>query len=210
MRRLVVLLFALVSSLLFAPPAFAATPLGGGSHLYSSSGSCTAGFAATGGSGWYLIASPGCGSTGTTVYSGSGVVVGPIVAGPTASGATVVHVTNTTSWTLVGWVGGATPFTGSNQAPIGAAVCLIGVGTGIHCGTIQARNVTVSFPTGVITGLARTNVCADPGSHAVTFVSSSQAQGVLIGGSGNCSSGGTTYFAPINPILAQFALQLKL
>jgi streptogrisin C len=168
---------------------------------------CTAGFAATGGSGGYLIAGPGCGTTGTTVYS-NGVVVGPIVAGPTTSGATLVHVTNTASWTLVGWVGGATPFTGSTQAPVGATVCLIGVGTGTHCGAIQARNLTVNFPGGVLTGLTKTTVCPDPASMAVTFVAGTQAQGVLVGGSGNCTSGGTTYFAPVSPILAQNGLQL--
>lgn len=213
MRRLLALLATL---LLCGTPAVAAprapVPLGGGSHLYSTPGShgCTAGFAAVSGSSWYLIANPGCGGTGTTVYSGNGVLVGTITAGQTTSGAALVTVTNHTSWTLVGWVGGGSPFTGSTQAPIGATVCLIGVGTGTHCGVIQARNQTVNFPTGVLTGLTRTNVCADPGSPAVTFVSGSQAQGVLIGGSGNCTSGGTTYFAPVAPILAAYGLQLKL
>lgn len=213
MRRLVVLLVALVSSFALASPAFASArapqPIGGGSHLYSSAGSCTAGFAATGSSGWYLIASPGCGGTGTTVYSGNGIVVGPITAGPTTSGAAVVHVTNTTNWTLVGWVGGGVSLTGSTPAPVGASVCLRGPSTGVHCGTIQARNVTVNFPTGVLTGLTRTNVCAEPGDAAVSFISGTQAQGVLIGASGNCSSGGTTFFAPLQPIFAQYALQLK-
>lgn len=216
MRRLLVLIATFL--LLGTTPALAAAPrtpmpLGGGSHLYSVPGSrgCTAGFAATSAAaGWYLIASPGCGSTGTTVYSGNGVLVGTITAGQTTSGAALVHVTNHTDWTLVGWVGGATPFTGSTQAPIGASVCLIGVGTGIHCGTIQARNVTVSFPTGVLTGLTRTSVCAEPGSPAVTFVSGNQGQGVLVGGSGNCTSGGTTYFAPLAPILSAYGLTLKL
>ncbi|TDP98055.1 S1 family peptidase [Labedaea rhizosphaerae] len=213
MRRLLVLLATL---LLCATPATAATrsaaPLGGGSHLYSVAGTrgCTAGFAALGSSGsWYLIANQGCGSTGTTVYSGNGVLVGTITAGQTTSGAAVVLVTNHTDWTLVGWVGGGVTLTGSTQAPVGASVCLIGTATGYHCGTIQARNVTVSFPTGVLTGLTRTNVCVEPGDTAVSFVSGSQAQGVLVGGSGNCTSGGTSFFAPLNPIFAQYGLTLK-
>jgi hypothetical protein len=214
MRRLLVLLATLLSALVMATPAGATTrapaPLGGGSHLYSLPGGqgCTAGFAAITASSWYLIAGTGCGAPGTMLYSGSGVLVGPVVAAPTTSGATLVHVTNTTSWTLVGWVGGGVSFTGSTPAPIGASVCLIGIGAGTHCGVIQARNQTVVFANGVLTGLTRTNVCPDPASHAVTFVSGTQAQGVLIGGSGNCTSGGTTFFAPLAPILATYGLNL--
>lgn len=142
---------------------------------------------------------------GTNLDSG-GVLVGPVVA-VTSSGASVVHVTNPV-WHLVGWVGGPTPFHGSTEAPVGSAVCLAGLSTGYHCGTITARNVTVAFPTGTVTGLARTTVCTEPGDAAATFVSNGQAQGVLIGASGNCTSGGTSFFAPINPILAAHALHL--
>jgi streptogrisin C len=39
-------------------------------------------------------------------------------------------------------------------------------------------------------------------------VSGSQAQGVPIGGSGSCSSGGTSFFLPIRGILSAYGLAL--
>jgi hypothetical protein len=38
--------------------------------------------------------------------------------------------------------------------------------------------------------------------------SGAQAQGVTSGGSGNCQSGGTTYFQPVNEILSAYGLTL--
>ncbi|MFC7643765.1 trypsin-like serine protease [Streptosporangium lutulentum] len=59
-----------------------------------------------------------------------------------------------------------------------------------------------------MTGLIRTSVCAEPGDSGGSLVSGSQAQGVTSGGSGNCTSGGTTYFQPINEILQAYGLTL--
>jgi streptogrisin C len=39
-------------------------------------------------------------------------------------------------------------------------------------------------------------------------MSGTQAQGVTSGGSGNCSSGGTTYFQPVGEILSTYGLTL--
>ncbi|WP_020671123.1 S1 family peptidase [Amycolatopsis nigrescens] len=197
-----------------AAHAAAKAPLGGGSPLFTDSGfRCTAAFAATGGSTGYLIAGRSCGQPGETVYSGAHVLVGVI--GPVqtpANGVLVVRVTNTTDWQLVPQVptgsGGTITITGSAEAPVGASVCRAGRTTGWHCGTIVAKNQTVTFPEGTISGLTRTNVCAEPGDAGGPFISGSQAQGVLVGGSGNCSSGGVTYFKPINPILAAYGLTL--
>jgi streptogrisin C len=52
-------------------------------------------------------------------------------------------------------------------------------------------------------------VCAEPGDSGGPFVSGTQAQGVTSGGSGDCTSGGTTFFQPVNPILSDFGLTLK-
>lgn len=56
--------------------------------------------------------------------------------------------------------------------------------------------------------LTRTTVCAEPGDSGGSFISGSQAQGVTSGGSGNCTSGGATYFQPVNPILDAYGLTL--
>jgi len=103
---------------------------------------------------------------------------------------------------------GTVSVAGSQSADVGASVCRSGSTTGWHCGTIQALNSSVTYPQGTVTGLIRTNVCAEPGDSGGSLLAGSQAQGVTSGGSGNCSSGGTTFFQPVNEILQVFGLTL--
>ena len=46
---------------------------------------------------------------------------------------------------------------------------------------------------------------ATPGG---SFITGDQAQGVTSGGWGNCSSGGETWFQPVNEILSPYGLTL--
>jgi len=73
---------------------------------------------------------------------------------------------------------------------------------------VLAKNATVNYPQGTVTGLTRTNVCAEPGDSGGSWLSGSQAQGVTSGGSGNCTSGGIIYFQPVNEILSVYGLTL--
>jgi streptogrisin C len=98
---------------------------------------------------------------------------------------------------------------GSTEAAVGAAICRSGSTTGWHCGTIGAKNQTVNYAQGSVSGLTRTNVCAEPGDSGGGWMSGQQGQGVTSGGSGNCTSGGTTYFQPVNEILQAFGLTLR-
>ncbi|MER5835511.1 alpha-lytic protease prodomain-containing protein [Streptomyces sp. NPDC002130] len=99
--------------------------------------------------------------------------------------------------------------TGSVQALVGAAVCRSGSTTGWHCGSIEQHDTSVSYDQGRVDGLTRTTVCAEPGDSGGPFVSGVQAQGVTSGGTGDCSSGGTTFYQPINALLSDFGLTLK-
>ena len=98
---------------------------------------------------------------------------------------------------------------------IGGGVCRSGSTTGWHCGSVQQFNQTVNYGGGqIVYGLTRTNVCAEPGDSGGSFVSNPgggtrvQAQGMTSGGSGNCSSGGTTFFQPVNEALSYYGLTL--
>ena len=64
------------------------------------------------------------------------------------------------------------------------------------------------YAEGTVTGLTRTNVCAEPGDSGGSFISGNQAQGMTSGGSGNCTFGGTTYFQPVNEVLSAYNLRL--
>jgi streptogrisin C len=99
-------------------------------------------------------------------------------------------------------------------AAVGSSVCRSGSTTGWHCGTIQATNQTVNYGGGdIVRGLTRTNVCAEPGDSGGAYVSPNgatrvQAQGFTSGGSGNCTSGGTTFFQPVNEALSRYGVSL--
>lgn len=103
---------------------------------------------------------------------------------------------------------GGTPLTvvGSVSAPVGAPICLSGPLGGFRCGTLVARNLTLTFADGrVVRGVSRTTICALPGEAGAPFVTvggtSAQAQGVLLV-SESCSgpSGGHSYFFPITRV----------
>ena len=216
MRRIIATLTVLVACLFGLPAtaSAAANPIGGGSVLFNPLGSggaqCTVAFAATDDGRDYLVAGPGCDvGTSTQLHSGNNVLVGPVVGGG-AGGYVVVAVTNVAAWDVVGWIdfaGGKYPVGGSRETPVGGSVCLLGNTTGVECGTVVATGVTVWFPSGPITGLTQTNICAQP--RGVVYLTGDQVQGVpLGGGSGHCTTPGTSYFFPANPILAAYGLTL--
>lgn len=90
---------------------------------------------------------------------------------------------------------------GAEEALVGAAICRSGSTTGTKCGVIQAKNETVNYPEGTVTGLTRTDVCAEGGDSGGPWLSGEQAQGVTSGGSGDCTVGGETFFQPLAEIL---------
>ncbi|GAB2746661.1 alpha-lytic protease prodomain-containing protein [Streptomyces bullii] len=98
---------------------------------------------------------------------------------------------------------------GSVQALVGASVCRSGSTTGWHCGTIQQHDASVSYAEGTVDGLTQTTVCAEPGDSGGPFLAGAQAQGVTSGGTGDCTSGGTTFYQPVNALLDHFGLTLR-
>ena len=99
---------------------------------------------------------------------------------------------------------------GPGNAYIGQAVCRSGSTTGVRCGTVTGLNQTVNYATGVIYGLIRTNICAEPGDSGgpLYVAATGTILGILSGGTGNCTAGGTTYYQPIAEVLAAYGLTL--
>jgi streptogrisin B len=48
-----------------------------------------------------------------------------------------------------------------------------------------------------LSGLIQTNVCAEPGDSGGPLYDGTRALGLTSGGSGDCTSGGTTFFQPV-------------
>jgi streptogrisin C len=201
MRTLLIVLTLLVAT---ATPASAATPLEAGTILITSTGMrCPNGFNVHG----HLLVSPSCGPVGTTVRGPGGVEVGPVIA--VRSTYAVVRITNPYAWiqrpTVVGY---SRAITGSFETPVGGQVCTAGRTTGLRCGTVVAKNVTVSYPTGTVYGLTRTSVCIEPGDQWSPIFTGTQAQGHVLGASGNCTTGGSSFLYPINRILSAEGFRL--
>jgi streptogrisin C len=97
---------------------------------------------------------------------------------------------------------------GSAEAPVGASICRSGSTSHWHCGNVLAKNETVNYSQGAVHQMTKTSVCAEPGDSGGSFISGDQAQGVTSGGWGNCSSGGETWYQPINEILNRYGLTL--
>ncbi|MEV7327810.1 S1 family peptidase [Micromonospora sp. NPDC093244] len=99
---------------------------------------------------------------------------------------------------------------GAGNAYVGQAVCRSGVTTGVRCGTVTGLNQTVNYAEGAVYGLIRTNICAEPGDSGgpLYVASTGTIIGILSGGSGNCTSGGTSYYQPITEVLAAYGLTL--
>ncbi|WP_241780208.1 trypsin-like serine protease, partial [Streptomyces wadayamensis] len=52
------------------------------------------------------------------------------------------------------------------------------------------------------------NVCAEPGDSGGALFAGSTALGLTSGGSGNCSSGGTTFFQPVTEALSAYGVSI--
>ncbi|GIF75459.1 S1 family peptidase [Asanoa siamensis] len=180
----------------------------GGDAYYMGGGRCSVGLSVNGG----FVTAGHCGTRGTATQGYNQVSQGSFQ-GSSFPGNDYAWVSVNSNWTPQPWVnnysGGNVTVAGSTEAAVGAAICRSGSTTGWHCGTIGAKNQTVNYPQGTVSGLTRTNVCAEPGDSGGGWLSGQQGQGVTSGGSGNCSSGGTTYYQPVNEILSAYGLTLR-
>ncbi|GAA3861451.1 S1 family peptidase [Streptomyces sp. NPDC003328] len=88
------------------------------------------------------------------------------------------------------------------DAAVGQQVFRMGSTTGLHDGTVTGLDATVNYPEGTVTGLIQTDVCAEPGdSGGSLFTQDGSAVGLTSGGSGDCTSGGETFFQPVTTAL---------
>ncbi|MEN3538298.1 S1 family peptidase [Microbispora sp. ZYX-F-249] len=184
---------------------------GGDAYYINSSARCSIGFSVRRGTTNGFVSAGHCGRAGNSTTGYNRVAQGTFQ-GSSFPGNDYSWVAVNSNWTPRGWVnnysGGNVAVRGSSAAPVGSSICRSGSTTGWHCGTVQQLNASVRYSQGTVSGLTRTNVCAEPGDSGGSFISGNQAQGMTSGGSGNCSSGGTTYFQPVNEALSAYGLTL--
>ena len=180
---------------------------GGDQYVINGNTLCSVGFAVAGG----FVTAGHCGGAGSPTLGYNNVAQGTF-AGSSFPGNDYAWVRTNGNWTSQPWVnnyaGGNVVVAGSADAAVGSSICRSGRTTGWRCGTLLGRNETINYAQGSVSGLSRSNACAEPGDSGGSWISGNQAQGVTSGGTGNCSSGGTMWFQPVNEILGVYGLSL--
>ncbi len=189
------------------------TFIAGGDAIYSGQYRCSLGFNVRSGSTYYFLTAGHCGNIGTTWYSNSAktAVLGTR-AGTSFPGndyAIIKYNSTTAQPGVVDLYNGSTQdITSAGNAYVGQAVKRSGSTTRVRSGTVTALNATVNYSQGSVSGLIRTNVCAEGGDSGGALFAGTTALGLTSGGSGNCTSGGTTFFQPVTEPLSVYGVSV--
>jgi streptogrisin C len=190
-----------------APQTFAAGTVGGDPY-YTGNVRCSIGFSVYGG----FITAGHCDQHTGATYGWDGSYIGNFQGSSFPDNDYAWVNVGSGWWTVpvvLGWGTVSDQLVrGSNVAPVGSSICRSGSTTHWHCGTVLAMNETVNYSQGSVYQMTKTSVCAEGGDSGGSFISGDQAQGVTSGGWGNCSSGGETWFQPVNEILNRYGLTL--
>jgi streptogrisin B len=169
--------------------------LSAGDAIYGGRYRCSLGFNVVSGSTYYLLTAGHCGSLASTWYTNSGhtTLIGPTIAYSFPGNDYALVRYDNTSLSHPGGYTVADPV-------VGESVTRKGSTTGTHTGTVTALNVSVRYsghPGGKVSGLIQTTVCAEGGDSGGPLYDGTKALGLTSGGSGDCTSGGTTFFQPV-------------
>jgi len=183
------------------------TPLlSAGDAIFGGGFRCSAGFNVVSGSTFYLLTAGHCGKLVNTWFTNSSqtTLIGPTVnfSFP-GNDYALVRYDNTS----LSHPGGFTVA----DAFVGERVTRDGSTTGVHSGNVTALNVTVRYrgnPGGTVRGLIQTTVCAEPGDSGGPLYDGTRALGLTSGGSGNCTTGGTTFFQPVREAVNDYGVSM--
>ncbi|MFC8423311.1 S1 family peptidase [Streptomyces sp. NPDC057236] len=191
------------------------TRLNGALPILSTAGRCSAGFNVTDGERDFILTAGHCGPDGSVWFADNqgrqevGTTVGgsfpgddysliEYAGGRAGEGAGVVAVGD----------GKGVRITGVADPTVGQRVFRSGSTSGLRDGEVTALDATVNYPEGTVSGLVESDVCAEPGDSGGPMFSEGIALGVTSGGSGDCRTGGTTYFQPVTNALARLGVRL--
>jgi len=181
------------------------TPLlSAGDAIYGGQYRCSLGFNVVSGSTYYFLTAGHCGKVAGTWYTNS--------THTTLIGPTIGYSFPGNDYALVRYDNTALSHSGgfsAANASVGENVKRTGSTSGTHSGTVTALNVSVHYSGGgSVSGMIQTNVCAEPGDSGGPLYDGSKALGITSGGSGDCSSGGTTFYQPVPEALSAYGVTL--
>lgn len=191
------------------------TRVNGAQPILSTGGRCSAGFNVTNGQSDFILTAGHCGPSGSIWFSDN--------QGTRQIGRTVQQSFPGNDWSLVQYASGkagdgadvvavgggkGVRITGVADPTVGQRVFRSGSTSGLRNGQVTGLNATVNYPEGTVTGLIETNVCAEPGDSGGPMFSEGVALGVTSGGSGDCTTGGTTFFQPVTKALSALGVRM--
>ncbi|MFJ9433106.1 S1 family peptidase [Streptomyces sp. NPDC101490] len=185
--------------------------ISGGDATYADSWRCSLGFNVRDAAGNYFFLTAGhcTDGAGSWYADSSRATVLGTTAGSSFPGDDYGLVRYTNASIVKSGSVGSVDITSAVNATVGLSVTRRGSTTGIHSGSVTGLNATVNYGGGdIVSGLIRTNVCAEPGDSGGPLYSGSRAVGLTSGGSGNCSTGGTTYFQPVTEALSAYGVSV--
>lgn len=180
--------------------------ISGGEAIYGGGSRCSLGFNAQDSSGQqYFVTAGHCGNLAATWYANSSqtTVLGTrVVSSFPGNDYAVFRYTGSISrpGNVYLYNGSYQDITSAANPTVNQTVYRSGSTTGVYSGRVTALNQTVTYSGsggGTVSGLIRTTVCAEPGDSGGSLFAGTVALGLTSGGSGNCSSGGTTFFQPV-------------
>ncbi|MFB7866422.1 MULTISPECIES: S1 family peptidase [unclassified Streptomyces] len=178
--------------------------LAAGDAIYGNGYRCSLGFNVRSGSTYYFLTAGHCGNVVSTWYANSAqsTLIGPTTGSSfPGNDYALVRYDNAS----LAHPGGFT----AADAYVGESVKRTGSTTGTRGGTVTGLDATVHYSGGgTVRGLIQTNVCAEPGDSGGALYDGTKALGITSGGSGNCSTGGTTFFQPVPEALAKYKVSL--
>jgi streptogrisin D len=186
----------------------------GGDAIYGGGSRCSLGFNVRNSAGTLFFLTAGhCTNLASTWYAdsaGTTVLGNRVGSSFPGNDYGIVQYTNT-SISKPGEVNlfaGSKDITKARNAYVGEPVRRSGSTTHVQMGRVRATGATVNYAQGQVTGLIQTDVCAEPGDSGGPLFDGYEAVGLTSGGSGNCTTGGITYFQPVTEALSVYGVSV--
>ncbi|MDX3231548.1 S1 family peptidase [Streptomyces sp. ME19-01-6] len=187
------------------------TFIAGGDPIWGQGGRCSLGFnVVKGGEPYFLTAGHCTEAISSWSDSQGGAEIGKNAGSsfPDNDYGLVKYTGDTAHPSEVNLYGGTQAITKAGEATVGQTVQRSGSTTQVHDGKVTALDATVNYQEGTVEGLIQTTVCAEPGDSGGSLFADDTALGLTSGGSGDCSSGGETFFQPVPEALQAFDAEI--
>ncbi|MFE9408106.1 S1 family peptidase [Streptomyces sp. NPDC006704] len=186
--------------------------IAGGDAIWGSDARCSLGFNVTVGGQPYFLTAGHCGnavSNWSDQQGGSEIAVTEASTFPGHDYALVRYTSDIDHPSAVDLYDGTSQqIDSAANATVGEQVQRSGSTTGVNGGQVTGLDATVTYEEGQVNGLIDTTVCAEPGDSGGSLFDGSTALGLTSGGSGDCTSGGETFFQPVPDALEAYGAQI--